>query len=109
MFFQLDIINAFLYGDLHDEVYMQQPLGFAVEGESLKLCKLHEAIYGPKQSHCTRFHKLSERIWSYGFTCSSVSFCLHIPKFKRHRYQFLATLIISFGQKMIKEIKNLQG
>ena len=47
--YQLDIKNAFLPGDLAEEIYMEQPLGFVVHGESGLVCRLRRSLYGLKQ------------------------------------------------------------
>lgn len=47
---QLDIKNIFLCGDLHEEVYMEKPLGFVTQGEYGKMCRLRKSLYGLKQS-----------------------------------------------------------
>jgi len=47
--FQLDVKNAFLYGDLKEQAYMEQPQGYIAQGENI-VCRLRKAIYGLKQS-----------------------------------------------------------
>ena len=45
---QMDVQTAFLYGDLEEECYMEQPPGF-IEGINL-ICRLRRSIYGLKQA-----------------------------------------------------------
>ncbi|CAL1377767.1 unnamed protein product [Linum trigynum] len=45
---QMDISNAFLNGDLEEEVYMKIPLG--IEGMEGKACRLRNSLYGLKQA-----------------------------------------------------------
>jgi len=62
---QLDIKNAFLHGDLAEEVYMEQPPGFVAQGENL-VCHLHKALYGLKQSPHAWFGKFSDAVIKFG-------------------------------------------
>ena len=56
---QLDVSNAFSYGDLVEIVFMEQPLGYISQGETSQVCLLHRAIYRLKQSHRAWFVKFS--------------------------------------------------
>lgn len=45
----LDVVTAFLHGDLEEDIYMEQSKGYVVPGQENKVCKLKKAIYGLKQ------------------------------------------------------------
>ena len=45
---QIDFKMTFLNGDLNEEIYMEQPEGFVVQGQEKKVCKLVKSLYGLK-------------------------------------------------------------
>ena len=63
---QLDIKNVFLHGDLQEEVYMEQPLGFVAQVEIGKVCHLRKSLYGLKQSPRALFGKFNQAIKTFG-------------------------------------------
>ncbi|RVW82487.1 Retrovirus-related Pol polyprotein from transposon TNT 1-94 [Vitis vinifera] len=63
---QYDVKNAFLYGDLDEEIYMNIPLRF--EGNTgNKVCKLKKALYGLKQSLKAWFGRFAKVMKESGY------------------------------------------
>ena len=46
----LDVKTAYLFGELDEEIYMDQPESFIVKGQEKKVCRLKKSIYRLKQS-----------------------------------------------------------
>ncbi|GKV28219.1 hypothetical protein SLEP1_g37301 [Rubroshorea leprosula] len=79
--FQMDVKNAFLDGDLEEEVYMKPPPG--LHHPPNKGCRLRRALYGLKQSLQAWYAKFSATVSEFGFTSSPHDTALFIRKTAR--------------------------
>jgi len=64
---QFDMKNAFLHGDLEEEIYMDVPPGYTNHEPRPKVCKLKKALYGLKQSRRAWFGRFCMAMKSYGY------------------------------------------
>jgi hypothetical protein len=47
---QMDVKNVFIHGDLHEEMYMEQPPSYVDQTHPNLVCRLKKALYGLKQA-----------------------------------------------------------
>ena len=73
---QMDVKNAFLQGELEDEVYMKPPPGMEEMVKPGNVLRLRKAIYGLKQSPRAWYHKLSTTLNGRGFVKSQADHTL---------------------------------
>ena len=79
--FQMDINNAFLYGELSENVYMTLPQGYHDKNDN-RVCKLVKSLYGLKQAPRKWNEKLCSALFQIGFQQSSNDFSLFVRNFK---------------------------
>jgi hypothetical protein len=77
----LDVDTAFLNGDLEEEVFMEQPLGFAEKGKESKVCLLKKSLYGLKQAPRAWNKKLNETLIKIGFIGTPSEPCVYTKLF----------------------------
>ncbi|RVW75421.1 Retrovirus-related Pol polyprotein from transposon RE1 [Vitis vinifera] len=86
---QLDVHNAFLHGNLQEEVYMTPPPGLRRQGENL-VCRLRKSIYGLKQASRNWFSTFTATVKSAGYIQSKADYSLFT---KSQGNKFTAILI----------------
>ncbi|KAF5447355.1 hypothetical protein F2P56_032912 [Juglans regia] len=76
---QMDVKNAFLHGDLKEEIYMSPPPGMFTTPSS-KVCRLRQSLYGLKQTPRAWFDKFCSTLLAFRFTQSQFDSSLFLLK-----------------------------
>ncbi|CAM8901660.1 unnamed protein product [Rhodiola kirilowii] len=98
---QLDVKNAFLNGELREEVYMRPPPGYSIpDGMVLRL---RRSLYGLKQAPRAWFERFSSVVTAAGFTASDHDPALFIHTSTRGR-----TLLLLYVDDMLITGDDLQ-
>jgi hypothetical protein len=64
----MDVVTAFLNGDLDKNIHMEQPEGFIAPENTDKVCRLRKALYGLKQANRQWYAKMDT------FLCGELGF-----------------------------------
>ncbi|KAK1652220.1 hypothetical protein QYE76_070025 [Lolium multiflorum] len=91
---RLDVQNAFLNGELSEEVYMQPPPGYSVPDGMV--CRLRRSLYGLKQAPRAWFERFASVVTAAGFSPS-----LHDPALFVHTSPRGRTLLLLYVDDMI--------
>ncbi|GAA0175181.1 transmembrane signal receptor [Lithospermum erythrorhizon] len=70
--YQLDVMSAFLHGEISENVYVDQPKGYEKKGKEHQVYKLHKSLYGLKQTPRAWFSRIEKHFIKEGFIeCAS--------------------------------------
>ena len=108
--FQLDVKSAFLNGELEEEVYVEQPQGYIIEGQENKVFRLRKALYGLKQAPRAWNSKIDGYLLSNGFLKSPSEPSLYIKTQRPQDFLILCLYVDDLiytgtNPKMIEEFK----
>lgn len=78
--YQLDVKSAFLYGELTEEVFVEQPQGYVKKGEEHKVYKLLKALYGLKQAPRAWYRKIEAYFVREGFRRCEYEYTLFVKE-----------------------------
>jgi ribosome assembly protein YihI (activator of Der GTPase) len=74
---QMDVVTAFLNGDIDTEMYTEYPEGFADRLPPGSCCRLRKSIYGLKQSPRLWQNKLRLALYKFGYRPLMADHCLY--------------------------------
>jgi len=80
---QMDVKTTFLHGDLEEEIYMHQPVGFEERGKESLVCRLRKSLYGLKQAPRQWYIKFENFMEENGFLKCDTYHCCFIKRYDR--------------------------
>lgn len=101
---QFDVSTAFLYGDLDEEIYMEQPEGFS--DDTGKVCRLKRSLYGLKQAPRCWNKRFASFLKKLGFRQSDADPCLFI--LEKNSKKIILALYVDDGIVVATDERELQ-
>ena len=100
---QIDVVTAFLYGNIDGVIYVEMPHGFSIPG------KLQKVLYGLKQSPCIWQETIDATFKALGFQWLSFDWALYINNEKQTFVGIYVDDLLIFGSDLayIEQLKKL--
>jgi hypothetical protein len=104
---QVDVVGAYLQGDLDEEIYMTPPAGLNIPGKKGWCLRLHKPLYGLKQAGRQWKKKLDEVMAHLRFIKSNADECLYILRDKG-QVVLLVLVYVDDAAVASKELKHIE-
>ena len=96
----------FLYGDLEEEIYMDQPEGFEEAGKEHMVCRLKKSLYGLKHAPRQWYKKFDSFMMGHGYIRTNADHCVYVKILLANKFIILLLyvddmLIMGHDAKMI--------
>ncbi|KAL4584141.1 hypothetical protein LXL04_008731 [Taraxacum kok-saghyz] len=78
--YQMDVKTAFLYGEVKEEIYVDQPPGFVNSDIPNHVYKLDKALYGLHQAPRAWYVTLTDHLLQHGYTRGTIDQTLFIKR-----------------------------
>ena len=105
---QMDVITAFLQGDIDEVIHVEFPHGYEVEGQ---VCRLNRALYGLKQSPRLWQQKLRATLSKLGYYPLSNDNCIYTSNERLHGITIITYVddFLLLGRNIVKiqELKEI--
>lgn len=101
---QLDVTTAYVQGELHGTIYMEQAETFVEPGDETKVYKLNKPLYGLKQAGREWYRKLDNYLISLGLKNTVVNPCVYVGL-----KDYQNTVIIVYVDDLIVASANLKN
>jgi hypothetical protein len=102
---QFDVKTAYLHGEIEEELYMAQPVGFEDPQHEGEVCRLHKALYGLWQSARLWNRKFSQFLNNNGLVATQADDSVY---FSRANPRLIITLFVDDGMAYNVDAENIR-
>ena len=92
---QFDVKNAFLHGEIDEEIYMEVPFGFGGSLDKNKVYRLKKALYRLKQSPRAWFGRFTKVMLPLGFKQCQGDHTFFIKHFDQGELQYYYYMLVA--------------